>query len=740
MPPPLPGDALQILDRAVALHQQGMLPQAEQLYRQILAAQPGHFDALHLLGVIKLQQQNDPEAIALITAALRTEPNVVEALSHLGTALANLNRFEEALGHYNKALALRPDDPVTLFNHGVALANLSRYAEAIASYRKSLALSPDNAAALYNLGTALRMLGAYEEALGCFDRALAIKPDNAPAHFNRGTTLHKLRRYQESLLSFDRALAIRPDFPEALYNRGSTLRNLGRDAEALSDYDRALAIRPDFADALYNRGHALKQMKRYEEALQSFDKGAALKPNHPDAYESAEVVLALCDWKRTAKVARELMAQIAAGKSPISPFAFLGFSDDMALQLQCAKNYINEKIATPSSLLWNGAIYRHDKIRLAYLSSDFHEHATAYLMAELLEQHDRSRFDVVGISFSPDDGSDMSRRLARAFDQFHDVRSTSDRDVARLLRDREIDIAIDLKGHTQDSRPEMLGFRPAPIQVNFLGYPGTMGANFIDYIVADRIVAPFERQPFYTEKIVHLPDCYQPNTRRVIAEHTPTRREAGLPDGGFVFCCFNNNFKITPPVFDIWMRLLKNVPGSVLWLLQDNVGAERNLRREAEERGIDPARLIFAERLPLDQHLSRHRLADLFLDTLPYNAHTTASDALWAGLPVLTCTGKSFADRVAASILHAAGMPELVTHSLEEYEALALKLATDPALLQSIRHKLAQNRLSYPLFDSDRFRRHIEAAYTSMWDIHQRGESPRSFAVAASQPEKVTAQ
>ena len=286
-------------------------------------------------------------------------------------------------------------------------------------------------------------------------------------------------------------------------------------------------------------------------------------------------------------------------------------------------------------------------------------------------------------------------------------------------------------GYTQDARPGILAYRPAPIQASYLGFPGTTGAEFIDYIIADKTVAPFEHQPFYTEKIVHLPDCYLVNdTKRNIAEGSPSRQEAGLPEKGFVFCCFNNNWKITPDVFGVWMRLLRAVEGSVLWLLRDNEGAERNLRKEAQARGIDPLRLVFAGHLPLDDdHLARHRLADLFLDTLPYNAHTTASDALWTGLPVLTREGTAFAGRVAASLLYAVGLPELVTHGLEEYEALALKLATDPPSLRSIRRKLEVNRLTHPLFDTDRFRRHIEAAYTTMWETWQRGDPPASFAV-----------
>jgi protein O-GlcNAc transferase len=385
----------------------------------------------------------------------------------------------------------------------------------------------------------------------------------------------------------------------------------------------------------------------------------------------------------------------------------------------------------PAQPLWNGASRRHDKLRIAYLSADFRRHPVASLIAELFELHDRARFEISGISFGPDDQSDMRARLVRSFDQFHDVQSKSDRDVAKLLNDMQVDIAVDLNGRTEDSRLGILAHRPTPVQVTYLGYPGTTGADFIDYVIADETVLPFDQQPFYTERIVHLPDCYQVNdSTRKIAALSPSRSKAGLPDEGFVFCCFNNNFKITAPVFDVWMRLLGLVEGSVLWLLQDDAARE-NLSKAAAARGIDPARVVFAGLQEPQAHLARHRLADLFLDTLPYNAHTTASDALWAGLPVLTCKGGAFAGRVAASLLHAAGLPELATGDLGEYEALALRLATDPSLLGGFRHRLAQTRASCPLFDTDRFRRHIEDAYITMWEIQQRGESPRSFSVEA---------
>jgi predicted O-linked N-acetylglucosamine transferase (SPINDLY family) len=381
--------------------------------------------------------------------------------------------------------------------------------------------------------------------------------------------------------------------------------------------------------------------------------------------------------------------------------------------------------------LWTGQTWRHDKLRIAYLSADFKSHATAFLMAELFERHDRSRFEVIAISFGVDDRTETRQRLVVAFDQFHDVRTKSDTEVAGLLCDLEVDIAIDLKGYTQDSRPEILAYRPAPIQVSYLGYPATMGAPFMDYIIADKIVAPFEHQPFFAEKIAQLPDSYQVNdTKRKIAARLLTRRELGLPEQSFVFCSFNNNWKIAPDVFDVWMRLLHRIEGGVLWLLGDNAGAERNLRNEAQRRGIDPSRLVFAGRLSPEEHLARHRLADLFLDTLPCNAHTTASDALWAGLPVLTCLGGAFAGRVAGSLLNAAGLPELIAANLDDYEALALKLACEPAQLAAIRTRLSAQRDTCALFNPPRFARHIESAYTTMWEIWQRGEAPKGFGVA----------
>ena len=539
-----------------------------------------------------------------------------------------------------------------------------------------------------------------------------------------------MHRHAEALASFDRALALEPRFADALNNRGNALRDLDRPAQALASFDQALALEPRFADALNNRGNALRDLDRPAEALDSFDRALAIDPDHRYAFDGmTETALAICDWSRTAMLGRESEARIRERCPIINPFRLLGYGSDPALQLECARRFLEDGMPMPA-LLRRGAVRHHDKLRIGYLSADFHQHATASLMAELFERHDRARFEVTAIAFGPDDGSDMRARLVRAFDQFHDVRSKADLEVAQLMSGLGIDIAVDLKGHTRHARPGILAHRPAPVQASYLGYPGTTGAGFIDYVIADKTVLPFDQQPFYTEMIVHLPECYQVNaSNRKIAARAPTRPEAGLPDQGFVFCCFSNNYKISPDVFDVWMRLLRAVAGSVLWLLKDNGAAQANLRNAAAARGIDPARLVFAGRLEPAEHLARHRLADLFVDTLPYNAHTTASDALWAGLPLLTCQGTAFPGRVAASLLLATGLPELATNSLDEYEALALRLATDAPLLRDLRQRLVQYRSTCPLFDTDRFRRHLEIAYATMWDIQQRGEGPRSFRV-----------
>ena len=512
------------------------------------------------------------------------------------------------------------------------------------------------------------------------------------------------------------------------------LVDLERFDEALASFDKAIALNPSYADAYYNRGIALVDLKRFDEALASYDKAIMIEPDNVYVFNNlANAAMLCCDWAKAQQIAQILDQQVTQNHSHLEPFVTLKYSSRPCDPIECCPQLYSATYSKSSATDVPGHALSARKnshcLPVCRLSSP----PVAYLVAELFELHDRRRFEVVGVSFGLNDGSPERARIMKAFDRFHDVSDLSDAATAKLLRDGEIDIAVDITGFTRDCRPEILAFRPAPVQVSYLGYPGTMGADFIDYVIADPTVLPFEQSAFYTEKIVHLPDCYLVNDRkREISPTTPTRKAAGLPETGFVFCCFNSNYKITPQLFDIWMRLMRELEGSVLWLSRNNEPARRNLCAEAEARGVAPTRLVFADRLPLYQeHLARHRLADLFLDTLPYNAHTTASDALWAGLPVITCMGDAFPGRVGASLLRAVGLPELVTKTLVEYEELARRLASTPAELRSVREKLKKNRLTCALFDTKRFVHHIEAAYVHMRDRAERGLPPERFSVSA---------
>ena len=614
------------LSRAVAAHQSGNLAEAESLYKLVLAAQKDQFHALHLLGVLEFQRGRHEEACRLISLSLKINKRNAEAF----------------------------------FNYARVLNAIGRYEEALASCGKALAINPQSIEALTQCGNTLRNLKRREEALASYDRALTIKPDFAVALTNRGNVLNELNRRDEALASYDKALALNPNYAAALNGRGVSLLVLLRPDEALACLSRAIAIKPDFADALYNRGVVRMQIRRFDEAAEDFRKALSLEPDIKCAPgHLLHSRMQMCEWSGLRDEIAALSSAVDTGKCVAGPFELLGTTVSAARQLRCAQTYVANFASARSQTSWRGRKYRHDRIRLAYLSADFYQHATSQLIVELLERHDRTQFETIGVSFSAEDASELRARVIRSFDQFHDVRRMSDERVARLLNELEVDIAVDLQGHTGLSRPGIFACRAAPIQISYLGYPGTTGAAFMDYIIADGTVLPFDQQAFYTEKIVHLPDCYQPNSTRRISPRAFSRADAGLPEEAFVFCCFNKNWKITEPVFERWMRLLRAVDGSVLWLLLGNEWASTNLRNEAAARGIEPGRLVFAPLLPTEDHLARHRLADLFLDTLPCNAHTTASEALWMGLPILTCVGETFAGRVAASLLHAAGQPEL---------------------------------------------------------------------------------
>jgi len=620
----------------------------------------------------------------------------------------NMAEAERLYRHILKQAA----PPEVLVNLGNLLAAQNRRDEALANYDRALAARPDFFEALFNRANLLLELKRPEEALQGYDRVLALRPDFPGGWNNRGTALRNLQRLEQALASFSRAVALVPSHVNALTNIAIVLWDLGRLDEALIASDRALEAAPRSVEALYTRANILRDLTRLDEALALYEQALAANPAHGHALNgAAQMALGLCDWRRVAMLAPRVTDNAANGPALIQPFVLLGYSDDAALHRRCAENYVRRTVPARTQLA-KGARYHHERIRLAYLSADFHQHPTAQLMAELFERHDRHRFEVTGISFGPDDNTAMRARIKNAFDHFEDVRGRSDAEVATLMKMRETDIAVDLNGHTAGARTGIFAFRPAPVQVNYLVYPGTIGADFIDFVLADPTVLPADQQTFFREKIFHLPDCYQANDTARLVPAAPGRSEAGLPETGFVFCCFNNSWKITAPIFDIWMRLLGKAEDSVLWLL-DGPHAD-NLRKQARARGADPGRLIFAPRLSPDRHLARHQLADLFLDTLPYNAHTSCSDALWVGVPVVTCCGKAFPGRVATSLLKAIGLPELVTMRLQDYEALALELAGNPGLLTAMREKLRRNRLTMPLYDSERFRKNIEVAYQAM--------------------------
>src|ERR1700730_16347718 len=515
---------------------------------------------------------------------------------------------------------------------------------------------------------------------------------------------------------------------------------MGRFEEAGASYERAYACDPTNVDAAMGaalgRALAFLSSDKYVDAINAFEHLLLLRPDHTSAASFRLFSkMTICDWSNYQEEVGGLVSKVGEGSSVgeglsvAIPFPLVASSGSAAAQLKCAADCVNGDFPNSFRPLAADEAYGHDKIRVAYVSADFHDHATANLMASVFERHDRDKFEINAVSFGPPSTSEMRRRLVGAFDRFIDVRLKSDQAIAEAIRELEIDIAIDLKGFTKDCRPGIFARRPAPIQVNYLGYPGTTGASFIDYIIADRVVIPVADQQFYSENVVYLPDSYQPNDdRRPRPASRTSRADEGLPEQGFVFCSFNNTYKITPMIFDIWMRLLRRVDGGVLWLLQANEFAPNHLRKEAEKRGVPANRVIFAKRTSFEDHLARHHLADLFLDTLPVNAHTTASDALWMGLPVLTCAGTTFAGRVAASLLSAAGLEELITRSLEDYESLALKLARDQSLLDTVRERIESSHHG-PLFDTALFTRHIEAAYTQMWNRLQRGERPTGFAV-----------
>ena len=573
--------------------------------------------------------------------------------------------------------------------------------------------------------------GDSERAAALCRYIIQTDSQNFDAFYLLGFLHGQNHEFDEAQYLFGEASKRNPASTDAFFMRGFALQQLARDEDAICAFGQALAVNPHLAEALLNRAASLFRLRRYEEAASDYDDLLALEPDFPFARGNLLFSrLPNCEWRGFAEQQAAIRAGLVAGERVVAPFDSKALDLSAEEELSCAKLWVADQCNIAAALPHRGSPI-HRRIRLAYVSADFHAHALATLMAGVFERHDRTRFETIAISLGPDDGSPMRARLNRAFDRFIDVRGKSDADIAALMQGNETDIAVDLMGFTEGCRPAIFAHRPAPVQANYLGFPGTMGADFMDYIIADEIVAPMSQHRHYTESVATLPGSFMPaDSARAIGSRIFTREELGLPTNGFVFCCFNASYKITPPIFEIWMRLLESVEESVLWLGQANDTARRNLKREAEARGIAGHRIVFASYLPSAvDHLARLKLADLFLDTLPYNAHATAADALWVGLPVLTCMGNRFAGRVAASLLHAVGLPELVTDSLERYEAKARELARDPAARDAVKARLQRHRVTHSLFDTTRSTRNLEKAFLAMWERYQQGLPPQSFAI-----------
>lgn len=700
-----------LVQKAFAFHQKGDLMSAATIYFEVLKLDPDNFDALHLLGLVAGQNKDHASSIEYFSRAITVKPNDAAVYSNLGLTLHDLGKNDEALVCLNKSLELKKDNEEALYNKAVITAAIGMLREAVELYDVVVKKNPLNFKAHNNRGNALQRLKRFDEAIVAYDNAIRLNP-NFPEPFNNRGNIYNLRKEPlKAVNDFQQAISIRSDYAEAFSNLGNSYHDLKRYEDALLRYNKAIELDQNYAEPYHNRGNLLTELQRFDESLPNFEMALKLKPEYE--YVLGALIgnkLHLCNWSQLEDLRKGLIGQIEEGKKASPPFQIFPLLDSGGLQKKAALLWTQDKHPQENALPPPKFSYSGKKIKLGYFSADFHNHATSYLMAQLFELHDKEKFELFAFSFGPDIQDQMRARLVKAFDHFLDVRDMSDLEVAQLARAHEIHIAMDLKGYTQHGRTGIFSYRAAPVQINYLGYPGTMGAPYIDYLIADQTLIPEGKEDLYCEKILYMPHSYQVNdSLRKISDKNLSRADLGLPEDAFVFCCFNNNYKILPEMFDVWARILQQVPNSVLWLLEDNATARKNLMKEAAARNLDVERLVFAKRLPLAEHLARHRQADLFIDTYPCNAHTTASDALWAGLPVLTYAGDTFVSRVAASLLNAVGLPELITQSIEAYEARAIDLAINRPKLHKLQSTLAHNITHSPLYDTVQYAADLES-------------------------------
>jgi len=711
---------------ALRLHQAGLLPEARAQYERVLAQQPAHFDALHLLGLLLNQQGLAMQALPLIERAISLRPNTASFHNSLGLVQQAAGQIEAAAISYRQAISLDFHYAEPHLNLGNVLVAQDFIEPALQCYQRALQLQPTSQQARYNSATLLLQLRRHDEAIAAFSQVLLEDPSCVDAWYNRGLARGAVRELPAALADFEQTLALAPDHLDALNNRGLVLMEFGLQDEAIDCFEKVIAACSHHFEAHNNLGDVLLGQCNFDRALLSYSVALHLRPEHPLlAGATLHTQTRLCNWQAFDERLGVIRHKLLLGHASSQPFCLLSMLDAPAEHRLGAESFVRTKVLDHKDRNGLTQSKSASRIRLGYYSSDYCDHVMAQQMAQLYELHDRERFEIYAFSLGPNVRDKTRTRLLAAFEHFIDASALSDRDVAALSRDLGIDIAVDLNGYTSKARPAVFAQGCAPVQVAYLGYPGTTGASYIDYLIADRVVIPEHSRQHYSEQIVYLPDSFMVNdSTRLRSDRQFTREELGLPAQGFVFRCYNNSYKILPDVFDCWMRLLHHVPGSVLWLLNDNPIATANLQREAQLRGVDPARLIFSGRIEMLEHFARNQVADLFLDTFPYTAHSTACDALWSGLPVLTRMGESFASRVAGSLLTAMDLPELITHSLAEYEARALQLAQHPEELRALRARLLHNRDTGPLFNTHSFARHIEAAYTLMHQRRVRGLPP----------------
>lgn len=754
-----------ILDKVRSLHQRGDLAAARMLGQEVLAAEPGNADALNLVGVLSGQLGDLAAALACFDRAIAVQPGNAAAYCNRGLTLQLLEQWDLALESFERAINLDGGNVAALFSRGNILKQHGDFLGALRDYDAAIIANPQFAQAHFNRGLILQQRRDLRSALAAYDRTLEINPNHAEAHANRGFVLHQSNRLEPALASYDRSIALNPTQVLSFVHKGNALRALSRVAEALQSFDCALAVDPQFAQAYNCRGLAFSTLGEIDTALANFDRAIEIRPDYAEAffnratlqreagrlaqaladYESAhkldpglefltgallECKLQMCEWESMEEDLVRLSAGIMRREAVASPFSVLALVDSPSLQRSAAEVWVRETCPSDDSLGVISARPHGTKLRIGYFSADFRDHPVPRLLTELIEAHDRSRFEVVAFSLGIPTPGKQRDRLLGAFDQFLDVNTKTNLQIAALSRDLKIDIAVDLGGFTLNSRPGIFALRAAPVQVGYLGYLGTMAAPYMDYLIADEVVVPPEQRRHYTESILYIPTYQVNDSKRPLPNRSFTRRDLGLPETGFVFSCFNSTYKITPGTFASWMRVLKRVDGSVLFVYADNDFAKSNLRRQAENKGIDPHRIVYGDRLSVEDYLARFRSMDLFLDTFPYNAGTTASDALWAGLPVLTRRGDSFAARVASSVLTALDMQELITDDAKQYERVAVLLASNPALLAELRETLSRNRGNKPLFDTLRFTRNLESGLQEIHQRHLSGFPPTDIRVA----------